>query len=970
MTGVNRLAAPHGRLIDRQQPVTFRFEGREYTGLEGDTIASALAANGVWLLSRSFKYHRPRGILTMAGQDANTLVQLPDEPNVLADRHPVSQGLDVMGQNYNGSLENDRDAIMGLFARFMPVGFYYKAFFKPKGAWKFWEPVIRRKAGLGKVNLSAPHGYYDKAYGFCDVAVVGGGPAGMAAALQAAETGAEVWLIDENPTLGGSLTYARFDADGARAAAELKSLTDRVTAASNIRVMTGATCNAWFSDNWLPVIQGNRLYKLRARRMVLASGSLEQAAVFRGNDLPGVMMGSAAQRLIRLYGVRPGHRAVVATGNDDGYGVALDLADAGTEIAGIVDFRADPPDRPLRKAARDRGMPIRDGFAVWEALATGGNRHVRAALVAPAERDGPWDGAGEPVDCDLICMSPGYMPTYQLACQAGARLGYDDATAMFSIDGLPAAMALAGSIRGVFDLDAVLAQGRQAGWAAAEALGFDAGAAVDVPGDPGADGVNHPWPIFPHPRGKDFVDFDEDLQVKDILGAVAEGYDDVQLVKRFSTVGMGPSQGRHSALPTARLVARATGQSVAETGVTTARPPFTAEKLAHMAGRSFEPVRHTPMHHRHLEAGAQMMIAGLWLRPAYYGPAGQREACQTAEARHVRSDVGLIDVSTLGGIEVRGPDAAEFLNRMYTFGFVKQQVGRGRYLLMTNEAGVVIDDGVACRFHENHYYVTATTGGVDRVYRNMLLWNAQWRLDVDVANVTSAWCGVNIAGPKSREVMDRVTEGVDLSAEAFPYMGVRTGRVAGIPVRLLRVGFVGELGYEVHAPASQGEALWDALLEAGKDAGIRPFGVEAQRILRLEKGHIIIGQDTDSMTHPYEIDMGWAIAKKKPFFVGGRSIQAIMERPLLRRHVGFAIDDAAAPVPAENHLVVRDGEIMGRVTSCCRSPALGRTVGLAYVAPDQAETGGTIQIRVDGGLYDASVVDLPFYDPENARQEM
>ncbi|MDX1575252.1 MAG: 2Fe-2S iron-sulfur cluster-binding protein, partial [Kiloniellales bacterium] len=845
----NRLPAPAGLLIDRDQPVSFTFEGHGYHGYKGDTVASALAASGEWILSRSFKYHRPRGVLTMAGQDANTLVQLPGAPNVRADCLAIEPGMAVRGQHYTGSLEKDRDSWIGLIGRFLPVGFYYRAFYRPGKIWeKFWEPIVRAKSGLGRIDLEAHHDYFDKAYGFYDLVVVGGGPAGLSAAVVAARAGAEVLLVDENPVLGGALSYARFDVEGTAGQAKRQELIAAVEALPNIEVMTDAVCNGWFADNWLPVIRGNRLYKIRARELVLACGAIEQPALFRNNDLPGVMQASAAQRLIRLYGVRPGRQAVVLTGNAEGYATVLDLVEAGVNVVAVVDLRTEPDESPAAQAVARSGITVARGSCVSEALAERGNRHIRGVRVASLEAAGRAGGAGggaggEPLACDLLCMAVGYTPTYQLALQAGAKLDYDDTTALFSITNLPDHMALAGSMAGTYELEAVLAEGARAGWRAATALGLDAGAEPKVPaGEPTR--VNHPWPIFPHPKGKDFVDFDEDLQVKDIVNAVKDGYRELELVKRFSTVGMGPSQGRHAALATARLVARETERTVAEIGVTTARPPFGPERLGVLAGRSFEPERLTAMHHRHLEAGAQMMPAGLWWRPAYYGAKGNREACMNEEARAVRGHLGMIDVSTLGGLEVRGPDAAEFLERMYTWAYAKQQIGRARYLLMTNDAGTVIDDGVACRFAEDHYYVTATTGGVDRVYQTMLWWNAQWRLAVDVANVTAAYAGVNIAGPASRDMLQPLTDDVDLSAEAFPYMGLREGTVAGIPARLIRVGFVGELGYEIHVPSAYGEALWDRLMEAGQAHDLKPFGVEAQRILRLEKGHIIIGQDS------------------------------------------------------------------------------------------------------------------------------
>ncbi|MHA1600419.1 MAG: glycine cleavage T C-terminal barrel domain-containing protein, partial [Alphaproteobacteria bacterium] len=718
--------------------------------------------------------------------------------------------------------------------------------------------------------------------------------------------------------------------------------------------------------NWLPVIRGNRLHKVRAHEVVLAAGSLEQPAVFRNNDLPGVMMGSAAQRLVRLYGVRPGRCALVLTGNSDGYLVALDLMDAGVEIAAVIDQRQAPPPNPSIDAVIARGVRVLSGHTVSMAVPGPGKRSIVGAVIDSIADTGKVAGQGERIACDTIAMSVGYTPTYQLALQAGGRLGYDDAAAIFSIDGLPEHLHLAGSVNGRHDLEAVLADGRRAGWLAAGG----AGAEPDVPAEDG-ESPNFPWPIYPHPKGKEFVDFDEDLQVRDILSSAAEGYSELELVKRFSTVGMGPSQGRHSALSTARLIAKATGRTVAETGVTTARPPFTEEKLGVLAGRAFNPERCTAMHQRHLEAGAQVMTAGLWWRPAYYGAPAQREACIREEVLAVRNGLGLIDVSTLGGLEVRGPDAAEFLERMYTFAYKKQLVGRARYLLMTNEAGTIIDDGVACRLGPDHFYVTATTGGVDRIYLSMLWWNARWRLDVDVANVTAAYAGVNIAGPKSREALMAVTEGVDLSAEAFPYMGVREGRCAGIPARFIRVGFVGELGFEVHVPTSHGEALWDAVMDAGAAHGIRPFGVEAQRILRLEKGHFIIGQDTDAMSYPHEVDMAWAIAKKKPFFVGGRSIELRLRQPVKRKLAGFAIDEPVSEMPGESSLVLRGNTIAGFVTSVARSPVLEKVIGLAHVHPDDAEVGKRIDIKLDSGrVIGAEIVAHPFYDPGNKRQEM
>ncbi|MCV4343728.1 2Fe-2S iron-sulfur cluster-binding protein [Pseudomonas capsici] len=968
MSTLTRLPAPMGLLIDRNQPLTFSFDGKSYQGLQGDSIASALLANGRFLLSRSFKYHRPRGPLTMAGQDANTLIQLPHEPNVLADTHALEAGLQATGQNFNGSLDNDKDAYLGKFSKFMPVGFYYRSFYKPRGMWKVWEPIIRKKAGLGVLDLEFRPEYYDKAYLFTDLAIIGAGPAGLQAALTAANAGAKVLLIEQQPILGGSLTYARFDIEGQRGEKLRRDLLDAVEDHANIRVLKQATCNGWFTDNYLPVIQGKRMYKVRASHCLVCSGSFDQPVIFRNNDLPGVMLTSAAQRLMKLYAVKPGKRAVILTGNDDGYLAALDLHDQGVEVVAVADMRANPADRTLPDALEKRGIACHPGTTVYEALHEKGMRHVSGADLRRITGQGQVANSGLIVQCDLLCMSGGYMPVYQLLCQAGGKLSYDDQLSEFTLSGLPKNLGVAGSVHGYHALDNVLADAIHASAEVLAALGLEP---VTSPQPLRSEArVNFAWPIFPHPKGKDFVDFDEDLQVRDIINATRIGYRDVQLVKRYSTVGMGPSQGRHSALPTARLVASSTQRSISETGVTTARPPFEAEKLAHVAGRAFDPYRQTPMHKRHVAAGAKMMPAGIWQRPAYYGKPSERDICMQAEALHVRTRVGIIDVSTLGGLDVRGPDAAELLNRMYTFAFLKQPVGRSRYALMTNEHGVVIDDGVCARFADNHFYVTATTSGVDRIYQQMLKWNAQWRLNVDIANVTAAISAVNVAGPDSRKVLEKVCSDLDLSAEGFPYLAVRQGTVAGIKARLLRVGFVGELGYEIHVPARNALQLWDALIEAGKAYDIRPFGVETQRLLRLEKGHVIISQDTDGMTHPGEIDMGWAVSRTKPFFVGRRSVDILEAQPQTRKLVGFTLPKTS-PQPLEGHLVLKGPDISGNVTSCEYSRTLDKIIGLAYAAFDQSTPGQQIPIRVeDGVVVQATVVKLPFFDPENQRQEL
>lgn len=957
-----------GRWLDRSKPLNFTFEGDKYQGYAGDVIASALAAEGCWILSRSFKYHRPRAVMSMAGHEANSLVGLPEEPNVYADIRLLEEAMQVHAQNYRGSLAHDRLAIMDRLACFSPVGFYYRSFFKPQGAWKFWEPIIRRIAGLGVVNKKTPHKYYDKAYGFYDVVVVGGGVSGMAAAIEAAKYCSSVLLVEEAPHLGGSLCWQRLDVASQACMDLCNSLRMQIEEKTTIEVMTSAVATGLFTDAWLSVIRGSRLHKIRAGSVVVATGLIEQPGVFHNNDRPGVMLASAAQKLMRLYAVSPGKKVVVVTSNDVGYGAALDCLDAGVSVVAVVDTRRNQPvGEVLHEEAVNRGVQMYYGSSI---VSVAGSKHVQSAEIARVDGTVRVTARIAKRNCDAVLTSFGWTPNSSLLSQANVRLSYNQELAMHCpIQFTDPLVYAAGGVRGILSVDRAIEDARKVARSAATGV-----AATDLPFMTEAIQAlgNHPYPVFVHDKSKCFVDFDEDLQTKDILNAQKHGFRDIQLTKRYSTLGMGPSQGRHSNVNAIRIIARYSKQPEDSVGTTTARPPYRTEKFGHLAGRSFDPVRRTAMHHRHEELAAEFMPAGAWLRPAYYRQSTDASVSDliAAEVLACRENLGIIDVSTLGGIDVRGADAAEFVNRMYTWAYLKQKVNHARYLLMTDESGVAIDDGVACRFHENHYYLTATTSGVETVYREMLRRQAQWRLDVDIAHVTSAYAAVNVAGPKSRELLQALTD-FDLSGDNFPYMGAFQAEVAGIPARLLRVGFVGELGYEIHVPTSQGEALWDILMERGQKLAIRPFGVEAQRVMRLEKGYIIVGQDTDGLTTPHEAGMAWAIGKKKSYYQGKRSVDIQKEKGVVRKLVGFKLKDARAAMPKECHLIIDGDAITGRVTSAVFSPTLQEVIGLAYVAIHQAEHGQIFFIRVDGGnMVEAYVAEHPFYDPRGARQEL
>ncbi|HEX5446366.1 MAG TPA: glycine cleavage T C-terminal barrel domain-containing protein, partial [Pirellulales bacterium] len=672
---------------------------------------------------------------------------------------------------------------------------------------------------------------------------------------------------------------------------------------------------------------------------------------------------------VRWFAVKPFSRPVVLTANAEGYLAALDWQRLGIDVRLIVDLRPSGEPSELIQLAMKAGIPVRRGHAIHRAVSGGDLSGVDGVVICPLGKDGQPDvRQAQRIECDGVAMSVGWAPADALFCQARGKMKYSQALAQFVPDAAPPGVFAAGRMNGVYELDGRLADGRRAGLAAAAFLGRTSEAPPDVARSTAP--CSHPYPVVEHSRGKAFVDLDEDVQFKDIEHAVQEGFDGVELLKRYSTFGMGPSQGKIANTNTIRVLARRRGLGMDEIGSPTARPFYHPVPMAHLAGRGFHPQRQTPLDLRHRAAGAQFMPAGDWRRPAYYAARGQtREQAIAEEVEAVRTRLGLIDVSTLGKLDICGPDAAEFLERIYTGRFAKLNIGSTRYALMCDESGVAIDDGVVARLADDRFYVTTTTTAAGSVYREMQRWAMIWKMKVILANVTGSLAAMNVAGPLARSLMGELC-GLDVSEAAFPFLAIREAKVLGAPARVLRTGFVGEVGYELHLPSCYAASVWDGIMQAGARHGVRPFGVEAQRVLRLEKGHVIIGQDTDGLTTPDEAGLGWAVKHDKPFFVGGRSLRIIARKPLARRLVGFVLPrDYGGPLPSECHLVIEGGEIAGRVTSIARSAALGQAIGLAYVRPGQAAAGTSIQIRLDGGkLVAAMVAELPFYDRPNARQ--
>ena len=984
-----RLPVQPGEWIDRNRPLEFRFEGQPFRGYAGDVIASALLANGVRVLGRSFKYHRPRGLASLAGHDANALFTDGVRTHLRATGTPLEPDLELHAVNTAGGVQRDRLQWLERLARFMPVGFYYKAFHRPRWLFPWFESAARRLAGLGRINRALPPAAAASAYAWCDVLVVGGGPAGLEAARAAGQAGARVLLVEEQARLGGSLAWQYGGGEEARAT--LEELCRELAALENVEIRCGTTASGCYADRWVALFDARRMTRVRARAVVCATGAIEQPAVFGNNDLPGVMLGSACQQLVRWYAVRPGRRVVVLAANSDAYRVALDLQAAGSEVALIADLRPDGEGSPLGAEVAAVKIPVRCGCTVYEALAESRTGGVHGALVAPLA-SAPAAGSGraglavdlrwgDRIACDAIAVAVGWTPNAALPSQAGVQFRYDAERAQLLPDAVPEGVFLAGRVRGVYELAAQREDGRSTGLRAAHfcaahicaahaAGGCDEPEPARVPAD--SSPRSHPYSIFEHPGHKNFVDLDEDLHLADLVNAHQEGFDSVELLKRYSTVGMGPSQGKLANVNAARVVARLNGHSMAQTGTTTARPFYQPVPLGHLAGLRFHPMRRTPLHDWHQQAGAVLTHAGDWYRPEYYPRAGtDRATCIVQEAQQVRAGLGMIDVSTLGKLLVSGPDAAELLERIYTGRFKKLAVGRCRYGVALDESGIVIEDGVIARLAPDRFYVTATSSGVAAFYREMTRWATIWGLEVTLSDATGHYAALNLAGLHSREALQPLAD-LDLSADAFPYLAVAEGTVCGVPALVLRVGFVGELGFEVHVPAWHGEHVWRAVFAAGARWDVRPFGLEAQRLLRLEKGHLIVGHDTDALTHPSEVGLDWAIGKRKPFFVGQRSLPIHAARPVLRTLVGVRWPDGyQGPLPEECNLIIHDGRIAGRITSIAPVSTQGYPLGLAFVEPALATPGTRVEVRLDDGtMSTAEVAELPFYDPAGERQQL
>ncbi|MEP3280243.1 MAG: sarcosine oxidase subunit alpha family protein [Stappiaceae bacterium] len=993
-----------GGRIHRDRPIGFSFNGKDYQGYEGDTLASALLANGVHLVARSFKYHRPRGIMTAGAEEPNAMVQLDTgnrtEPNLKATQVELFDGLTATSVNCWPSINFDVQAVNGMFHKLFPAGFYYKTMMSSPNLWhKFYEPMIRKAAGWGKAPPGPDPDFYDQMHVYCDVLVVGAGPAGLAAARAAASSGARVIIADEQSEFGGCLLSLKRQINGKKALTWVNEQVAALKAEPEVTTLHRTTIFGYYDQNYLVAIERRRdhlglpstpakpkqrIWHIRAEQVVLATGSHERPLVFADNDRPGTMLAEAVKSYVNRFGVLSGSRAVLFTNNDRAYEAALDFHNAGGKVEAVVDIRPAPTGK-LVDLIKECGIPLQTGQAI---VATHGKKRVTGVDIMPFDGTNV-TGARTSIPCDLLMTSGGWSPVVHLHSQAQGKLRYVDEKACFIPDHCPQDAVSVGGANGDFSIAKCLTTGIEAGMQAANLAGFGAGLDMSE-ADTDEATVDYPTPCWlvpgekeiGHGSAKHFVDFQNDSTAADIKLASREGFRSVEHMKRYTLTGFGTDQGKTGNINGLAILAQTNKKTIPETGTTTFRPPYTSVTFGALAGRELgdfsDPVRRTPMHDWHCEQEAVFEDVGQWKRPRYFPKAGE-DMLQAVnrECLAVRNGVGVLDATTLGKIDVRGKDAAEFLNRVYTNAWINLPVGSCRYGLMCGEDGMVYDDGVTARLGEHHFHMTTTTGGAATVYERLEDYlQTEWPdLDVWLTSVTEQWATISVAGPKARLVMEKLNPHHDWSNDAFPFMTFQDVALASCQARIFRISFTGELSFEINVPSRYGRAVWDAVMAAGEAYGITPYGTETMHVLRAEKGFIIVGQDTDATQTPLDLGMDWIVSKKKKDFVGKRSFSRLDTTKKDRKQLVGLLTENPHDVLDEGAQIIADEtapkpiSMLGHVTSSYWSEALGHSIALAVVKGGPQRIGENLTAWSLGKSHKVKVVAPIFYDKESARRD-